>query len=171
MIQNTIASITVGTLVFASGAIAISAPSQTSLSSDRLLVAQSSTINITALEASVFKQINDYRASKNLPLLTRNSAINNQAKIHSQNMASGAVSFGHSGFSQRIKATRLNYIAAAENVAYNQGFSDPATKAVEGWLKSSEHLVNIKGNYNVTGIGVASNSRGEIYFTQIFQKL
>jgi uncharacterized protein YkwD len=170
MIQNTIASITVGTLIFASGAGASSTPTPTNLSSDRLLVAQSS-INTAAIEASVFKQINDYRASQKLPLLTRNSAINNQARIHSQSMASGAVPFGHNGFSQRVKATRINYIAAAENVAFNRGFRDPATAAVEGWLKSPGHLANIKGKYNVTGIGVASNSRGEIFLTQIFMNM
>lgn len=167
MIQNTIASITVGTLVFANGAMAASAPNPTQVSSHRLLLAQSS-INTAAIEASVFKQINDYRASQRLPLLTRNSAINNQARIHSQNMASKAVSFGHSGYSQRIKATRINYISASENVAYNRGFRDPATAAVQMWLRSPRHLANIKGKYNATGIGVAVDRQGKVYVTQIF---
>ena len=83
-------------------------------------------------------------------------------------MASGKVAFGHDGFSARVKATGIAYSGAAENVAYNQGSKDPATTAVQGWLKSSGHLTNIKGNYNLTGIGVASNSKGQIYFTQIF---
>ncbi|MER3590353.1 MAG: alkaline phosphatase, partial [Mastigocladus sp. ERB_26_1] len=33
---------------------------------------------------------------------------------------------------------------------------------------SPDHLINIKGNYNMTGIGVATNSKGEVYLTQIF---
>ncbi|MFM6200937.1 MAG: CAP domain-containing protein, partial [Dolichospermum sp.] len=51
---------------------------------------------------------------------------------------------------------------------YNQGHQDPAAQAVQGWLNSSGHLANIRGNYNQTGIGVARNNQGKIYFTQIF---
>ncbi|WP_338115314.1 CAP domain-containing protein [Nostoc sphaeroides] len=127
-----------------------------------------SKIDIAALEKAVFKQINDYRVSQGLKKLTRNSAIDNQARIHSQDMANRKVPFGHTGFSERVKAVDIPYSSAGENVAYNLGYSDPVTKAVQGWLKSSGHLANIKGNYEKTGIGVATNSRGEIHFTQLF---
>ncbi|WP_414690122.1 CAP domain-containing protein [Nostoc sp.] len=127
-----------------------------------------SKIDIAALEEAVFKQINDYRVSQGLKNLTRNSAIDNRARIHSQDMAKGKVPFGHTGFSERVKAVGIPYSSAGENVAYNLGYSDPVTKAVQGWLKSPGHLANIRGNFEKTGIGVASNSRGEIYFTQIF---
>lgn len=165
--------IILGTLFLTSVMLGIGTPSQSytvkrshTSSSDRQIA--QSTINTAALEDSVFQQINSYRATQNLPALLRNSAINTQARTHSQNMASGKVQFGHDGFVQRVQATRLLYISAAENVAYNRGYQDPAKQAVEGWLKSPGHLNNIKGQYNLTGIGVASNSKGEIYFTQIF---
>lgn len=54
------------------------------------------------------------------------------------------------------------------NSTIDNRHKDPATQAVQGWLKSSGHLANIRGNYTLTGIGVASNNQGEIYFTQIF---
>ncbi|MEH1777966.1 CAP domain-containing protein [Nostoc sp.] len=127
-----------------------------------------SSIDIAALEQSIFNQINSYRVSQGLPALTRNAAIDNQVRIHSQNMANGTVTFGHTGFSQRVIAIGISYRAASENVAFNQGYSDPAKIAVQGWLESPGHLANIRGNYDWTGIGVASNSGGEIYFTQIF---
>ncbi|MDZ8240963.1 MAG: CAP domain-containing protein [Nostoc sp. ChiQUE01a] len=173
MIRTTIYGIGLATLFFGSGAIATSIteptfiPMSSDISSDTVKIAQS-TINTAAIEQSVFTQINNYRSSKGLPKLTRNSAIDNQARIHSQNMASGKVAFGHTGFQERLKAIRISYRGAAENVAYNQGYSDPATQAVQGWLKSPGHLANIVGNYNLTGVGVASNSKGQIYFTQIF---
>jgi len=125
-------------------------------------------VNTAAIEAAVFQKINQYRSSQNLPALARNSTIDNQARIHSRNMASGKVAFGHNGFSGRVAATGIAYSRVAENVAYNQGHQDPAAQAVQGWLNSSGHLANIKGNYNQTGIGVASNNQGKIYFTQIF---
>lgn len=55
-------------------------------------------------------------------------------------------------------------------MAYNQGVQDPATTAVRGWLKSPGHLRNIRGDYTLTGIGVAVNNKGEIFFTQVFLK-
>ncbi|MEB3337507.1 MAG: hypothetical protein VKJ46_08605 [Leptolyngbyaceae bacterium] len=35
-------------------------------------------------------------------------------------------------------------------------------------MKSPGHLKNIKGQYNLTGIGIAKDSQGKYYFTQIF---
>lgn len=129
-----------------------------------------STTTLASIEKAVHTQVNQYRASQGLPALTLDSRISEQARLHSQNMASGAVPFGHDGFQQRIQAIAkvIPYSAAAENVAYNQGYSDPATQAVQGWLKSPGHLANIKGNYGLTGIGVAKKANGAYYFTQIF---
>lgn len=173
MIRTTIYGIALGTIVLGSGAIATSVPEPTFTPMDSSVLnttvkIAASTINTAAIEQSVFNQINNYRVSQGLRALTRNSAIDNQARIHSQNMANGKVAFGHTGFSQRVQAIGISYKAAGENVASNQGYSDPATKAVQGWLNSSGHLANIRGNYDKTGIGVASNSAGKIYFTQIF---
>jgi uncharacterized protein YkwD len=173
MIKRTIYGVALGTIVLSSGAIATPVtnstftPVSSSISSDAFKIAASS-IDTTALEQSVFNQVNSYRTSQGLPRLTRNSAIDNQARIHSQDMASGRVPFGHTGFSQRIKAIGISYASAGENVAYNMGATDPATRAVQGWLKSPGHLANIRGNFNKTGIGVATNSAGKVYFTQIF---
>ncbi|MBD2458664.1 CAP domain-containing protein [Nostoc sp. FACHB-87] len=174
MIQNKISSAGVATLALIGGVTAFSAPVQTAtlqhtqMSDNNIQLAQ--TVNTAKLEAEVFTQINQYRASLGLPALTRNSTIDNQARTHSQNMAQGRVAFGHDGFGARIQAIAVTipYSAAAENVAYNQGYSNPATQAVQGWLRSPGHLANIKGNYNLTGVGVAVNSRGAVYFTQIF---
>jgi uncharacterized protein YkwD len=121
------------------------------------------------MEASVFQKINRYRVSQNLPALARNLAIDNQARIHSQNMASGKIAFGHNGFSGRVAATGIASSSGyAENVTYNQRHQDPSSQAVQSWLRSSGHLENIRGNYVLTGVGVASNNQGKIYFTQIF---
>lgn len=136
------------------------------------IIAQTSTTasSLSAIEKSAFDQINKYRASKGLPALTWNAAIAEQSRKHSQNMANGKVPFSHDGFQQRVAviAKTVAYRGAAENVAYNQGFTDPAAQAVQGWLKSTGHRTNIEGNYNLSGIGVAKNAKGEYYFTQIF---
>ena len=124
------------------------------------------------LEESTHELINQYRKSQNLPLLTLDARISKEARAHSQAMANGEVPFSHNGFEGRVKAIgkSISYRGASENVAYNQGFSDPAKQAVEGWLKSPGHLKNIQGEYDLTGVGVAKNAKGEYYLTQIFIK-
>lgn len=156
-----------GLLVLFSGPKAASGPNVSTGSIFNHQVAQVN-ISTAAMEASIFQKINRYRVSQNLTALTRNSAIDNQARIHSQNMASGKIAFGHDGFSGRVAATGIANSGRAENVAFNQGHQDPVNQAVQGWLKSSGHLENIRESYNLTGIGVASNNQGQIYFTQIF---
>jgi uncharacterized protein YkwD len=125
-----------------------------------------------AIVQAVHTQINQYRAKQGLPALKLDSRINQQATNHSQAMASGRVPFSHDGFQQRVQTigSAIPYSSAAENVAYNQGYRDPATQAVQGWLKSPGHLKNIRGQFDFTGIGVVRNGKGEYYLTQIFIK-
>ncbi|MEH2246887.1 CAP domain-containing protein [Nostoc sp.] len=173
MIRSTIYGVALGTIFLSSGSFATPVtnptftPQSSHVSSDTVYIAAFNS-DTAALEQSVFNQINNYRVSQKLAKLTRNSAIDNQARIHSQDMAKGKVPIGHTGFLERVKAIGISYKTAGENVAYNYGYSDPATIAVQGWLKSPGHLANIIGNYEKTGIGVAKNSRGEIYLTQLF---
>jgi uncharacterized protein YkwD len=124
--------------------------------------------SITDLEKAVNQQINLYRASKKLPPLSVDARITQQARIHSENMASGKVKFSHDGFDGRAKAIAIPYQSVAENVAYNMGFSDPVRNAVDGWIKSDGHRKNMEGQFNLTGIGIAKNAKGEYYFTQLF---
>ncbi|MCF4967067.1 CAP domain-containing protein [Nostoc sp. CMAA1605] len=169
--------IALSTLVLSGVLLAPSIPGHTStqspnneqsLSTVSRQVATSNSYQTTALEKSVFEQINRYRVSRKLPRLTLNANITRQARIHSRNMARGKAPFSHEGFERRVYALPLRYKSAAENLAFNRGYNDPANQAVVGWLESPGHLKNIQGNYNLTGIGVATNQKGEVYLTQIF---
>ena len=114
--------------------------------------------------------VNQYRAALDLAPLEFNSVISEHAIIHSENMAQQKVKFGHENFDNRVAALKsdLPYRSAGENVAYNMGYSDPAAKAVLGWIDSDGHRRNMLGNFNLTGIGVVKNNNDEYYFTQIF---
>ena len=137
------------------------------LQTQNTIIAQSD--DESALVRQVHQQVNEYRKSLNLPPLTLNTEISQQAMEHSKNMAQKVVKFSHEGFDGRIKALKnISYRSAAENVGYNQGYQDPAQQAVEGWIKSEGHRQNMTGNYNLTGIGIAKNQQEEYYFTQIF---
>ena len=135
-----------------------------------LVAMESDDAELADLVKQVHQEINQYRSSLNLAPLSLDDLISKQAAIHSQNMAQGQVEFSHQGFDQRVKVlgTKIPYLRVSENVAYNQGYNDPASNAVKGWIKSEGHRQNMIGNYNLTGIGVARNQQGEYYFTQIF---
>lgn len=119
------------------------------------------------LEQAVFQQVNAYRARQHLPALRWDDLLAQQARQHSQAMLTHR-GFGHAGFEQRLAAIGLPWSSAAENVTYNQGASDPASRAVQDWLNSPDHRSNLVGSFTLTGIGAARNARGEVTFTQIF---
>lgn len=125
---------------------------------------------IAEMEQPAFDKVNAYRATKGLSALVRNTALDTQCRIHSQNMANKSVPFSHDGFSQRLFNSGIRYTAAAENVAYNQGFPDPSKTAVDGWIKSPGHETNMRGQYTIAGMGVATNAQNQVYFTQIFMR-
>ena len=178
MLRQTAFGIALSTLVIASGYMTAANPDNSSAKQpgryqpSSLVTSQAKISNLgfetTNLEKSVFTQINQYRAKRGLKQLNLSEKISQQARIHSQNMATGEVPFSHQGFEQRVMAIPLKYTSAAENVAYNTGYSNPANEAVSGWLKSPGHLKNLQGKYNLTGVGVATNQKGEVYLTQIF---
>jgi uncharacterized protein YkwD len=146
------------------GSVMLMAPDNTPVAQ-----AQTAGAATTTMETAIFNQINAYRAKQGLAALKLNSAITTQARNHSVTQAN-VKRISHDGFQARVTAIgkTVTWAGAAENVAYNSGYSDPATVAVNGWIKSPGHLANIKGNFNLTGIGVARNAQGQVYFTQIF---
>jgi len=127
------------------------------------------TSELAAIEQTILEQINQYRQDEGLPPLTSNDTIRRQAQQHSSAMAQGDTPVSHQGFDSRVDAIAesIDYRSAAENVAYNEGYGAPGEQAVQGWLDSPGHLENIRGNYTITGVGVAREGQA-YYFTQIF---
>ncbi|MBC6455088.1 MAG: CAP domain-containing protein [Hormoscilla sp. SP5CHS1] len=141
------------------------------ISSSPLTVSHRTSSSIAALEERVYAQVNQYRTSRNLPPLQLDAKISAEARNHSTRMARrGEIS--QDGFEERVKAIarEIPYSRVAENIAYNSGNADPAKVAVEGWINSTGYRQNLTGNFDLTGIGIARNDRGEYYFTQILIK-
>lgn len=121
-----------------------------------------------SMENSILANINAHRRLAGLPALHMVDAASLQAYTHSKNMATGKTAFSHDGFSQRITAIQKiigQTSASAENVAYG---SLSAKEVVNVWVNSPAHRKNMEGSYNLTGIGVAKDRDGTLYFTQIF---
>ena len=122
----------------------------------------------SSLEEEILFQVNKYRRSKGLSALQMNPVIATEAEKHSSNMATGRSGFGHAGFSSRINriSNKLGSVSnSGENVAL--GFIT-AKEVLHGWLQSPGHKKNIEGRFKLTGIGVAKDRSGTLYFTQVF---
>jgi uncharacterized protein YkwD len=126
------------------------------------------------VERETFKLINEFRDQDGLTPLKWNDDIANIARAHSRDMASGEVDFGHDGFGDRVdqmKALIAGFRGAGENVLFTDQPVEVAPRAVQMWLRSPHHLKNIRGDYNLSGIGVWQAKDGAIYFTQLFLKV
>lgn len=177
MSRKTILGIAFTTIVLASAMATKPVPGHTSTSEptvkESLLIPShpvklSTTVKTTDLEKAIFDKVNQYRVSKKLPKLKLDAKISKQARIHSQNMAKHKVPFSHNGFVKRVDTISISFNSASENVAFNSGYDDPVAEAVKGWIESPGHLKNMKGKYNLTGVGVAVNNEDEYFLTQIF---
>lgn len=126
--------------------------------------------NAADMTADILTHINAYRKKKGLKALSTLEIADQQAALHSKNMALKKTAFSHNGFEQRIATISKKegtMRAAAENVAYGQL---SAKEVVDGWVNSPGHRKNIEGDYTLTGIGVYRDNKGVVFFTQLFMR-
>ncbi len=129
----------------------------------------SASIQAPAFEDQILQEINNYRQSKNLPLLEMNAVVSREARKHSADMASGKSAFGHDGFDDRVGVINKQ-IAGSRKFAENVAYGHLSAREVVGiWLNSAGHRHNIEGpTFNLTGIGTSTRDDGTIFFTQLF---
>ena len=128
----------------------------------------------TSMEMRVFELINEQRAANGEPLLVWDAELCRMAREHSEKMV--RLDFinhvGPDGLDMvaRAHANGISgWRALGENIAYNQGFDDPAAFAVERWMKSTKHRSNIlRAQFTHSAIGIARAADGGVFFTQVF---
>ncbi|MER3390608.1 MAG: cell wall-binding repeat-containing protein [Microcella sp.] len=111
--------------------------------------------------ALILQQTNELRASKGLPALRLNAALNDIAQDWSVQQARTSRMSHRDGFHLLYPA---GWSRAAENVA--AGYSPSAV--VGAWAGSSGHRANMLANHTDIGIGIAASSTGRLYYTQNF---
>ena len=149
-------------------------PSKTTSTEKKVVVTPSKPVisanGAPGLERDILNLVNEHRKSRKLPPLQNNAAMEYQARMHSMNMATLRVPFGHQGMSFRMKYVQEK-VKGTTDVAENVGYGNlSARTVVTGWLKSAGHKKNIEGNYKYSGVGVARNAHNQLYFTQLFAK-
>ncbi|HXH29694.1 MAG TPA: CAP domain-containing protein [Bacteriovoracaceae bacterium] len=116
--------------------------------------------------------VNDHRNDIGHGTLTYVNDIEKSAEYHSKRMAIGKVSFSHKGSGNRCSSIKLSMgrgNLCGEIIAWGQKTPERVFKA---WLNSPGHKRILEGRrYTHTGMGFAKNSKGRIYWTQIFLEI
>lgn len=132
--------------------------------------------SIEELERRIAVKVEEKRKAAGLKPMAYHTGISTLARKHSDKLMkkfkkSGERVLSHKGFGGRSSKMILNYSMSrtAENVAYIWGPNDdPAGSFSMNWMNSPAHKENILKHWNYTGVGVAIDSGGTIYATQLF---
>ncbi len=129
-------------------------------------------VNRPDLVAQVILLINQHRASMGLTELTLSPSLTASSQWKSLHMAANGY-FAHDDPApvsrtayQRAKDCGYSGSSWGENIAF--GYAT-AESVVKGWLDSAGHRANIEnGSFSSTGVGVAANAGGQLYWAQSF---
>ncbi len=129
--------------------------------------------NRADLASQVVGLINQYRAGKGLSQLAVSAPLTASSEWKSLHMA-GYGYFAHDDPAppasrsayQRARDCGYSGSSWGENIAW--GYAT-AQSVVNGWLGSAGHKANIENpGFSSTGVGVAANGSGQLYWTQNF---
>lgn len=130
----------------------------------------SSNIAAEGVEERVVSYVNAKRGSVSKPTLTRNARLDSMARALAARLAEEG-QLTHSGFQARFAKAHAETGATqfGENAHCVPPGGDPARRLVEEWLASRIHRNNIlNGNWNLTGVGAATDKSGRIWAVQVF---
>ena len=132
---------------------------------------------LTEQETEILSLVNRERARDGLPPLKFSPRLAVVARGHSYDMAMRHYLAHNSpdgvAPSDRLIGVGIGFHAVGENI-YMDDETDLAgvpNRALNGWLKSPEHLANIlSGKFSETGVGIAQSADGGTYVTQDFTR-
>lgn len=95
-----------------------------------------------SMEDYFIQKINDFRHSKGLPSVQKDSNTCNFAKVRAREITGG---FSHDGFTSRVNSRTLpypSYSLVAENIAMNSNYQ----AVVDAWANSPGHAANMSAD-------------------------
>ena len=128
--------------------------------------------SFSEFQNKVLELVNQERAKAGVKPLKGNLELSNVATIKSQDMIDKNY-FDHNSPTygspfDMMKKFGISFNMAGENIAYGQRTPEEVMK---GWMNSPGHRKNILNpNFEQIGIGIAKNSSGVTYWTQMFIK-
>lgn len=124
----------------------------------------------SAFQKKVVELVNVERSKNGLKPLKMNTELSKVATLKSQDMAKLNY-FSHTSPTygspfDMMKKYGISYRTAGENIAMGQSTPE---QVMQGWMNSSGHRANIlKSSFTQIGVGIAKNSKGQLYWTQQF---
>lgn len=128
--------------------------------------------DISALENEVIRLVNIEREKAGINALIQNRELMKVARMKSQDFIDKNY-FSHTSptygtVSNMLETFGIPFTAVAENIANGQR---NAEEVMNSWMNSPGHRANIlSSTYNQIGVGVARDSNGKLFWTQIFIK-
>jgi uncharacterized protein YkwD len=125
------------------------------------------------IEARTVEAVNAVRRDHGLVALEVNRVLADVARAHSHDMIRRRY-FDHAdpdgiGAEDRVRRSGLASSRIGENLHRNAGFEDAVSTAVKSWLASEGHSeLLLCQAFRETGVGVAVDEEGTVYFTQLF---
>lgn len=129
-------------------------------------------LNAQEERGEFLQYLSEIRSEKGLPDLIESDGMNDLAQRHSEEMATGKVTFSNEGSTERCETIAnelINVKVCSEIIAKGLNSSE---KVLEYWLASASHLghlLNPKSTH--TGVGVSQDEAGAFYWTQIFAEV
>lgn len=123
-----------------------------------------------SLEDQVALLVNDHRQRIGCPRLVWNQAVADVAAEHSADMLEREY-FGHrdpegNDLADRLRAARIPYSLAGENIARGFRYENPAQAVFEGWMAQRGHRSIIENcTFSQHGIGIV-----DYRWTHVFVK-
>ena len=130
------------------------------------------TVTTASQEDEVIRLVNVERSKQGLQLLTKNWELCRVARYKSADMANKGY-FSHTSPTygspfKMMESFGIRFSSAGENIAYGQRTPQ---EVMNGWMNSPGHRSNILSpSYTQIGVGMAKNSSGVLYWTQMFIK-
>lgn len=135
---------------------------------------ESAKFEMTKDEKALLDSLNEERAKEKLPALKPNPLLFQAARAHAANMAKQRKmehELNGKKPSDRVSATGYNWGRISENLAISENGAVSLAEIVKCWMDSKTHRENLldKG-VSETGLGIAHNDKGEIYYAQVFAR-
>ena len=131
---------------------------QKAASTNTEVISDTNNLDLTQDESELLSLINNEREKNNLASLKIDHELQNVARLKANDLVDNNY-FSHispvygTPF-EMLKANRISYKTASENIAGNSSIS----KAFDSWMSSESHKSNILSNdYNYTGLAVVDS--------------
>jgi uncharacterized protein YkwD len=124
---------------------------------------------VTDDEKTIFELTNKERKANDKPVFKLNLVLCAVARAHSENMAKQEKmehELDGKTPADRVKAASYLYSSMAENIASGDRWE--LSTVVQAWMDSKPHRENILSDKQEIGVGIATDAKGKVYFTQVF---